>query len=203
VNTSNLTIYVTVTQQQTVLFEGQISTLINTGALSSGNGNSLISKLSSAAASFATGNPNSGVNSLTAFINQVNTFATSVPPLLTATQAQSLVSAANAIITLANPLQLVSSVGNTITAGTSFNLTVTAIDVYGNVLPTYTGAVKFADSVTGATLPGTYTFTTGLGKDNGVHTFKNLVLKTKGSQILTVIDTKTGKLLGSLTVTVI
>jgi hypothetical protein len=203
VNTSNLTIFVTVTQQQAVLLSGQINTLVQSGVLSSGNGNALTSKLSSAAASFAAGNPNAGINKLDAFINQVNDFANSTPPLLTATQAQALISAANGIIALANPLQLVSSVGNTIAAGTPFNLTVTAIDVWGNVLPTYTGSVKFTDSVTGATLPGKYTFTTGTGKDNGVHTFTGLVLKTKGLQTIAVIDTKTGQLLGSLTVNVV
>jgi len=36
-----------------------------------------------------------------------------------------------------------------------------------------------------------------------VHTFTGLVLNTKGSQTLTVIDTKTSKLLGSQVVTVV
>jgi hypothetical protein len=94
-------------------------------------------------------------------------------------------------------------VGNTITAGTPFNLTVTAVDVYGNVLPTFTGTVNFTDTATGATLPAKYTFTTGSGKDNGVHTFTGLVLNTKGLQTLTVTDSKTGKVLGSLTVNVV
>ncbi|HEY7269512.1 MAG TPA: hypothetical protein VH951_06770, partial [Dehalococcoidia bacterium] len=111
--------------------------------------------------------------------------------------------AANAIIALANPLQLSVGNSNTITAGTPFNLTVTAVDVYGNVLPTYTGKVQFTDSVTGATLPAKYTFTSGSGKDNGVHTFTGLVLNTKGSQTLTVTDSKSGQVLGTLTVNVV
>jgi hypothetical protein len=201
VNTSNLTIFVTVSQQQAVLLSGQVNNLVNTGVLNGGNGNALTSKLSSAAASFAAGNPNTGINKLDAFINQVNDFASS--GILTATQAQMLISAANAIIALASPLHLVSSVGNSITAGTPFDLTVTAIDVWGNALPTYTGTVKFTDSVAGATLPGKYTFTTGTGKDNGVYTFTGLVLKTKGLQTITVTDAKTGQVLGSLTVNVV
>jgi hypothetical protein len=203
VNTSALTIFVTVTQQQAVLLQGQINTLVNTGGLSSGNGNALTSKLSSAAANFAAGNPNAGINDMRAFINQVNSYANSLPPLLTATQAQTLISAANAIIALAMPLHLVSSVGNTITAGTPFNLTLTAVDVYGNVLPTYTGTVKFTDSVAGATLPAKYTFTTGSGMDNGVHIFTGLILNKTGLQTITVTDTKTGKVLGTLTVNVV
>ena len=76
-------------------------------------------------------------------------------------------------------------------------------DAYGNVVPSYTGTVKFTDSVTGATLPGNYTFTTGTGKDNGVHTFTGLVLKTKGTHTLKVIDTRTSSLIGSLNLTVV
>jgi hypothetical protein len=64
---------------------------------------------------------------------------------------------------------------NTITAGTPFNLAITVVDLYGNVVPTYTGSVKFTEPVAGATLPANYTFTTGSGKDNGVHTFTGLV----------------------------
>jgi hypothetical protein len=214
VNTSNLTTYVTVTQQQAVLLTGQINSLVSTGVLNGGNGNALTAKLNSAAASFASGNPNPGINKLTAFINQVNDFANSGKPKLTAAEAQTLITTANEIIALANPLQLSVGTNNsiplqlsagnpTITAGTPFNLTVTAIDVYGNVLSTYTDTVKFTDSVTGATLPAKYTFTTGSGKDNGVHTFTGLVLNTKGPQTLTVTDSKNGQLLGSLTVNVV
>jgi 1-phosphatidylinositol phosphodiesterase len=202
VNTSNLTIYVTVAQQHAVLLEGQINALVSAGALSSGNGNALVSKLSSAAANFASGNPNAGINDLHAFINAVNSYATQTPPLLTAAEAQTLISAANAVIALAMPIQLVSSVGTTVTAGTPFNLTLTAIDVWGNVLPTFTGTVKFTDSVAGATLPGNYTFTTGTGQDNGVHTFTGLVLTKKGVQTITIADAK-GKVLASLTVNVV
>jgi hypothetical protein len=90
-----------------------------------------------------------------------------------------------------------------ITAGTPFSLKVTVVDAYGNVVPTYTGTVKFSDSVGSATLPANYTFTTGTGKDNGVHTFSGLVLNTRGSQTLTVIDIKKSSLLGSLTVDVL
>jgi protocatechuate 3,4-dioxygenase beta subunit len=89
-----------------------------------------------------------------------------------------------------------------VTAGTPFNLTVTVVDAYGNVVPTYPGTVNFSDSVGSATLPANYTFTTGTGKDNGVHTFTSLVLRTKGVQTLTVTDIKKSALLGSVIVDV-
>src|SRR5262249_4590648 len=141
-----------------------------------------------------------GINQVTAFINKVNDFLSS--GTLTATEAQSLIDAANAIIASARPFVLVSSVGNTIPAGTPFNLTTTVVDLFGNVVSAFTGTVTSTDSVTGATLPAKSTFTAGSGKDNGVHTFTGLVLNTKGSQTLTVTD-KTGQVLGTLTVNVV
>jgi hypothetical protein len=42
-----------------------------------------------------------------------------------------------------------------------------------------------------------------MGKDNGVRTFTDLVLNTKGSQTLTVADAKTGQVLGIRTVNVV
>jgi hypothetical protein len=188
-------------QQQAVLLTGQINTLVNTGVLNSGNGNALTTKLSNAAGFFAAGKTKDGIHQVGDFIHQVDNDVKSGK--LTATQAQPLISAANAIIASASPFVLVSSVGNTITAGTPFNLTITVVDLNGNVVPTYTGMVQFTDSVAGATLPANYTFTTGSGKDNGVHTFTGLVLNTKGSQTLTVTDAKTGQVLGTLTVNVV
>ena len=78
-------------------------------------------------------------------------------------------------------------------AGTgAFSLTVTALDAYGNVATSYTGTVHFTDSVSGATLPGNYTFTSS---DAGVHTFTGQKLKTKGMQTLTVTDTQKHRIL--------
>jgi hypothetical protein len=103
----------------------------------------------------------------------------------------------------ASKFLLTSSVGTTITADSPFDLTVTVVDAYNNTVTSYVGTVKFTDSLSGATLPVNYTFTSGSGKDNGVHTFTGLVLNTKGTQTLKVIDTKTSSLLGSLVVSVI
>jgi hypothetical protein len=86
-----------------------------------------------------------------------------------------------------------------VSAGTSFSITVTAEDAYGNIATGYTGTVHFSNSVGGATLPGNYTFQTS---DNGVHKFTGLKLRTKGKNVLTVSDTGNSSISGSLTVTV-
>jgi hypothetical protein len=51
-------------------------------------------------------------------------------------------------------------------------------------------------------LPADYTFTTGAGGDNGVHTFSGgVTLVTLGDQTLTVTD-NVSSITGSLTITV-
>ncbi len=71
------------------------------------------------------------------------------------------------------------------TAGTSHNLTVTALDPFGNTATSYTGTVHFTSTDAQATLPADYTFVSG---DNGVHTF-SVTLKTAGARSLTATDT--------------
>jgi ELWxxDGT repeat protein len=71
------------------------------------------------------------------------------------------------------------------TAGTAGNITVTALDPYGNTATGYTGTVHFASSDGKAALPGNYTFTSG---DAGVHVFA-VTLKTAGGQSITATDT--------------
>ena len=71
-------------------------------------------------------------------------------------------------------------------------MTLTVEDAYGNVVTGYTGTVHFTSSDSTATLPANYTFTAA---DAGVHTFTNaLILKKKGTQTITVTDTKNSKL---------
>jgi N-acetylneuraminic acid mutarotase len=73
------------------------------------------------------------------------------------------------------------------TTGTAINATVTAFDHYGNVATDYTGTVRLTSTDPAANL-GSYTFTSGTGKDNGVHAFP-VTLKTAGSQTITATDT--------------
>jgi hypothetical protein len=74
------------------------------------------------------------------------------------------------------------------TAGTTLQVTVTAVDSAGQVVPGFTGTVHFTSTDGSAVLPADYTFTAA---DNGVHTF-NITLKTAGTQTLTVTDPYSG-----------
>ena len=89
-------------------------------------------------------------------------------------------------------------------SGTPFDITVTALAPSGNIDTNYQGTVNFSttDLDPGVVLPADYTFTTGDGGDNGVHTFPGgVMLVTVGDQTLTATDTVSG-LTGSITVTV-
>ncbi len=98
--------------------------------------------------------------------------------------------------------QLAVSAPASATAGSPFDLTVSAVDGSGNVVPGYTGTVTFASSDSyPAALPMSYTFTAA---DQGTHTFPAAVtLFTAGSQTLTVQDSTTGSVIGGATVGVI
>jgi uncharacterized repeat protein (TIGR03803 family) len=102
-------------------------------------------------------------------------------------------------VTAAAVTHLVISGPSSVRSNTAFSVTVTAADAYGNTVTGYTGTVHFSDSLSGATLPANYTFTTG---DAGVHTFTGLKLKTRGLQTLTVTDTLNSSITGSLNITV-
>ena len=69
----------------------------------------------------------------------------------------------------------------------------------------YTGTVHFGDSAGAhsSAVPLDYTFTTGLGADNGVHVFTNgLTLVTAGMQDITATDTVLSGIRGSAALTV-
>ncbi len=80
---------------------------------------------------------------------------------------------------------LIVTSSSSVTLGVAFSITVTAVDAYGNVATGYAGTVEFTSSDKKAGLPANYTFTTS---DQGVHTFTGVVLNTKGSQKITVVD---------------
>jgi hypothetical protein len=98
--------------------------------------------------------------------------------------------------------QLAVTAAASVTAGSPFDVTVTALDNNGNVVAGYTGAVNFtsSDPFPGV-LPANYTFTSG---DQGTHTFASSVtLFTAGAQTLTAQDTADGTISGSATVAVV
>jgi hypothetical protein len=87
----------------------------------------------------------------------------------------------------------------TVAPNAPFDVTVTALDPYGNVDVNYLGTVHFTSSDGVATLPGDYTFAAA---DNGVVTFSSgVTLFTAGDQVLTVSD-MISAITGSTTVTV-
>jgi ELWxxDGT repeat protein len=91
--------------------------------------------------------------------------------------------------------QIVLNSPATVNAGAKFDMTVTVVDVYGNVATGYRGKLPFRSSDSMAKVPNSYTFTSA---ELGVHNFTGLVLKKKGKQSITVTDA----LYSSLTATV-
>jgi tartrate-resistant acid phosphatase type 5 len=119
------------------------------------------------------------------------TLTASAAGLTSATQAEAVRAAAASGLRISAPAGTAS--------GSAFNVTVAAVDAYGNVATDYRGTVRLGSSDAQAVLPGDYAFTAG---DNGQHTFA-VTLKTLGTQSLTATDVLTGSLAaGSATVTV-
>jgi hypothetical protein len=83
--------------------------------------------------------------------------------------------------------------GDTIIAGSSFNVTVTALDPYNNIATSYTGTIHFTSTDRQASLEGDYTFTAA---DAGQQFF-GASLKTAGTQSITATDTVTSSITGS------
>jgi ELWxxDGT repeat protein len=82
----------------------------------------------------------------------------------------------------------------TTAAGVGFLITVTALDVFGNVATGYVGTVGFASSDPAAALPASYAFTAA---DQGVYTV-TVTLKTAGQQTVTATDAQTGTITGQV-----
>jgi streptogramin lyase len=85
----------------------------------------------------------------------------------------------------------------TAVAGSAFNVTVTALDPYGNVAIGYTGTVTLTSSDRNPQ-PSDYTFTPS---DSGMHTF-GLTLDTAAPQTLSAWDAANSSIRGSATVVV-
>jgi fibronectin type 3 domain-containing protein len=79
----------------------------------------------------------------------------------------------------------VSGFPSTVTAGVSYNFTVSALDSSNNPVTGYRGTVSFSSSALKAALPANYTFTSA---DGGVHVF-SAILRSAGSQSITAKDT--------------
>jgi hypothetical protein len=91
---------------------------------------------------------------------------------------------------------------NSTTAGTPLDVTITAVDPFGQTALGYRGTATFSTSDTNPAvlLPANYPFTAG---DNGRHTFPaGVTLVTAGSQTVTAADTATSAITGNATVAV-
>jgi hypothetical protein len=85
------------------------------------------------------------------------------------------------------------------TAGSAVSITVTALDASNNPISGYLGTVHFTSTDGSASLPANYTFTTA---DAGTHTFSGVILRTAGSETVTVVDTAATSATGSVTILV-
>jgi probable HAF family extracellular repeat protein len=82
------------------------------------------------------------------------------------------------------------AVANSATAGTSFNVTVTALDATGAAVSSYAGTVHFTSTDAQAVLPKDSTLSNGAG------TF-SVTLKTAGTQTVTATDSAASSVTGS------
>ena len=83
----------------------------------------------------------------------------------------------------------------TVTGGAAANFSATVVDAYGNTVTGYTGTVHFSSSDTNASLPANYTFQ---ASDNSVHGFTVTFNTVGNNQSLTVTDTSTSSITGTL-----
>jgi hypothetical protein len=93
----------------------------------------------------------------------------------------------------------VTASATSVTAGSGFNMTVTALDGFGNTMTGYQGTVHFSSTDGKAGLPVDYPFTAA---DNGVHTFVDVLLKIAGPQTITVADTVNASIAATVNFTV-
>jgi hypothetical protein len=81
--------------------------------------------------------------------------------------------------------------------GVPFSVTVTATNADASTATRYVGTVHFSSTDPLAILPGDYTFTPG---DNGSHTFSSVVLNSPYTETITVNDTATTFVKGSVVI---
>ncbi len=121
---------------------------------------------------------------------------------VTATDTQSGISGSAFVNVIAAPAAAFQVLAPAIvTSGAAFDVTVLAVDAYGNTDTNYQGTITFStsDSDPGVVLPPDYTFQAA---DAGMVTFPgSATLMTPGDQTLAVTDTSSG-ITGAATVTV-
>ena len=112
------------------------------------------------------------------------------------TVQNSLNGTSNSISVAAAPVQHLSVVAPaTIAAGTTFSLTVTALDAFGNTVVNYAGTVQFTSGDSQGAMPANSTLTSGVGAFS-------MTLLTAGYQLLSATDTVSSSVTGNATVRV-
>jgi hypothetical protein len=91
-------------------------------------------------------------------------------------------------------------ISSNVTAGVAFSVTISAVDAFGNPVPSYTGKIHFTGPAgSGNLLPADYTFTAA---DSGSHIF-SATLTSTGTQTIGFADMVTGSIKGSASVKVV
>jgi hypothetical protein len=90
------------------------------------------------------------------------------------------------VVADSSPAMFVVSAPSTVSAGVPFSFTVTAKDIYGNIVTGYTGTVHFTSTDNSAILPSDYTFQ---ASDSGSKSFAGIILETAGIQTISATDT--------------
>jgi hypothetical protein len=85
-----------------------------------------------------------------------------------------------------------------VVSGQPFDVTVIAVDQWGNTVSTYVGTVHFSSTDLFAQLPDDTAFS---GNDAGAHTFQ-VTLHTPGTQVISVVDANSRLVTGSVAVDV-
>jgi hypothetical protein len=91
------------------------------------------------------------------------------------------------------------SAPSSVTAGSTFSLTVTALSASNTTATGYLDTVQFSSTGGLTGLPSSYTFTAA---DDGVHTFTGLTLSTTGTQTIAATDATTKSITGSTSILV-
>jgi hypothetical protein len=128
-----------------------------------------------------------GVHTFTATLFRTQSIFSPTVPSITATDttAHFASTALVNVLSLApNNIAMIGAPSGT-SAGSGFQVTVEALDIFGNAATAYTGTVHFSSFDAQAVLPADCTFT---ANDRGAHTFFG-DLKTAGTQSLAVTDT--------------
>ena len=123
------------------------------------------------------------------------TFPSAGAATITATDTVSSAITGSAVVAVTDYFTVSTSSANQ-TAGSSFNVTVTAVNAAGQKDTSYSGTVVFTSSDMAATLPVNITLTNGLG------TF-SVTPATTGSQTISAVDSVSSTIAGSVTLSVV